>query len=126
MKKTSLTTKTADEAEVERDTKIRKRIKAIYNKPSSAFENLDDFHDYEEYVEDMIFNLVNGINEAEINQQIEAYKSKNIESITLYQSKAIEAERSMSIAVQNEMSMLSTQQRQYIVRKHDYVCLLCF
>lgn len=72
---------------MERDFRIRKKVKSIFNKTESHFPTLDDFKDYEEMVEDLIFNLVNLIDVEQTNAKIEKYKQLNAESITYNQMK---------------------------------------
>ena len=102
VKQLTLTDKTADETEVERDTKIRKRLKAIFNKPEIMFPNRLAFHDYEEELEDLVFNLVHGIDEERCNARVEQYRRENADSIPINQSKHIEAERRLRQTIEEE------------------------
>ena len=45
---------------MERDLRIRRKIRAIYNRNREYFSSLKEFNDYEEDVEDIIFVLVHG------------------------------------------------------------------
>ena len=74
VKRSTLTTKTADEHEVSEDAKIRKKIKSIYNKCEKDFESINAFKDYEEEVEDIIYNLVHGIDVEDMNRKVQAYR----------------------------------------------------
>lgn len=65
-----------DETEVERDYSIRRKLSAIYNKREADFSSIDDFKNYEEMVEDIIYNLVNYIDVEKTNRQVEQYKSQ--------------------------------------------------
>jgi len=76
-----------DEIEVERDFSIRKKIKAIYNKSVDAFPTEDDLRDYEEMVEDIIFNLVNNIDVEETNKKVALYQKEHLQNIAENQSK---------------------------------------
>ena len=80
-----LSNRSIDETEVERDFRIRKGIKAIFNKTEAEFPTLDSFKDYEEMVEDLIFNKVNTINVEDTNAAIERYKQNNSDIITINQ-----------------------------------------
>lgn len=80
-----LSNRSIDETEVERDFRIRKGIKAIFNKTEAEFQTLDSFKDYEEMVEDLIFNKVNTINVEDTNAAIERYKQNNSDIITINQ-----------------------------------------
>eukprot|EP00600_Ochromonadales_sp_CCMP1393_P005205 CAMPEP_0174965244 /NCGR_PEP_ID=MMETSP0004_2-20121128/6331_1 /TAXON_ID=420556 /ORGANISM="Ochromonas sp., Strain CCMP1393" /LENGTH=247 /DNA_ID=CAMNT_0016214065 /DNA_START=139 /DNA_END=882 /DNA_ORIENTATION=- len=80
-----LSKKSLDETEVERDSSIRRKIKAIFNKFESDFASLDEYQNYEEMVEDIIYNLVNKIDISETNAKIERYKQENGKVIAVNQ-----------------------------------------
>lgn len=65
-----------DETEVERDYSIRRKLSAIFNKREADFSSINDFKNYEEMVEDIIYNLVNYIDVEKTNRQVEQYKSQ--------------------------------------------------
>lgn len=73
------------EAEAERDAIIRKKVTLLFNKKESDFPSLDAFKDYEEKVEDIIYNLVNNIDIEQTNQYIETYKQENSRDIAVNQ-----------------------------------------
>ncbi|EYU22818.1 hypothetical protein ABFS82_03G113400 [Erythranthe guttata] len=69
---------------------IRKRIASIYNKRVDDFESLRDFNDYLEEVEDMIVNLVEGIDVPAIESRIAQYQRENAEQIMIAQARKAE------------------------------------
>jgi len=87
VQKHNVVQKDADEIEVERDFKIRKEIKAIYNKTCEAFPDEDAYRDYEEMVEDIIYNLVNNVDVEATNKQVAAYQEENRQAIAENRSK---------------------------------------
>ncbi|KAI8020187.1 CDK-activating kinase assembly factor MAT1 [Camellia lanceoleosa] len=60
---------------------IRKRIASIFNKREEDFPSLTEYNDYLEEVEDMIFNLVEGIDVPAIEEKIAEYEKENAEQI---------------------------------------------
>ena len=70
-----------EDAAVEKDMDIRRRILREFNKPEEEFDTLRQYNDYLEHVETIIFNLANGIDVLATNKLIEAYKRDNRESI---------------------------------------------
>ncbi|KAF5197353.1 Cdk-activating kinase assembly factor mat1 [Thalictrum thalictroides] len=60
---------------------IRKRISNIFNKREDDFPSLRDYNDYLEEVEDMTFNLIEGIEVAAIDAKISKYQEENAEQI---------------------------------------------
>ncbi|KAG1334680.1 CDK-activating kinase assembly factor MAT1 [Cocos nucifera] len=60
---------------------IRRRIANIYNKREEDFPSLREYNDYLEEVEDMTYNLVEGIDVAAIEAKIAKYQEENAEQI---------------------------------------------
>lgn len=77
-----LSQKDPDEIEVERDFTIRKRIKGIYNKTADSFPSDLEYKNYEETIEDVIFNLVNNIDVQLTNKQVEQYQGDHLQQVS--------------------------------------------
>ena len=94
-----LSKKSLDETEVERDFSIRRKIKALYNKKESDFASVDDYKNYEEEVEDIVFNLVNHEDVAATNEKVEKYRKENSKEIVINQSRRKEELKGESISI---------------------------
>lgn len=70
-----------EDAMVERDIEIRRRVLRDYNKKEDDFPSLDAYNNYLEEVETIIYNLQNNIDVIETNKRIEQYKKENRDSI---------------------------------------------
>lgn len=81
--------------EFESEMRVRNSILQIYNKRRENFANLKQYNDYLESVEDIIYNLVNGIDVAETQEKIKKYKEENQELIVVNQSKKAEESREL-------------------------------
>ncbi|KAI7840364.1 hypothetical protein COHA_005908 [Chlorella ohadii] len=64
-----------------KEMKIRARVEAIFNKHEDDFESKQEFDDYLEEREDIIFNLSEGVDVAEMERKVEQYRLANAESI---------------------------------------------
>ncbi|GFP81414.1 cdk-activating kinase assembly factor mat1 [Phtheirospermum japonicum] len=69
---------------------IRKRIASIYNKREEDFASLKEYNDYLEEVEDMIVNLVDGIDVPSIEARIAQYQRENADQIMNAQARKAE------------------------------------
>ncbi|KAK6116701.1 hypothetical protein DH2020_049583 [Rehmannia glutinosa] len=69
---------------------IRKRIASIYNKREEDFPSLREYNDYLEEVEDMIVNLVDGIDVPAIEARIAEYQRENADQIMNAQARKAE------------------------------------
>ncbi|CAB4055627.1 MNAT1 [Lepeophtheirus salmonis] len=63
-----------DDALVDREVDIRRRILRDYNKKRDDFDSLRSYNDYLESIEDIIFNLCNDIDILDTNKRINDYK----------------------------------------------------
>lgn len=88
--KDKLSDKSFDETEVEKDFRVRKKLKGIYNKTDADFPSLKDYNDYQEMVEDLIQNLVSQTDVEKCNEAINRYCQQNAESITLNKHRKVE------------------------------------
>ncbi|KAK3131720.1 hypothetical protein QOZ80_6AG0510450 [Eleusine coracana subsp. coracana] len=69
---------------------IRRRMARIFNKTQEHFPSLRDYNDYLEEVEDMTFNLIEGIDVEAIEAKVARYEKENQEQITLSRAKRAE------------------------------------
>ena len=66
---------------MDKEVDIRRRILKDFNKQEEDFENLREYNDYLEMVEDIIFNLTNNLDILETNKKIQQYKEENKDNI---------------------------------------------
>ena len=81
VKESNLKQQTYDDYEIKKDIKIRKKIKSIYNKTETDFKTLKEFQDYDEYVEDLIYNLVHNINKDDTEKLVKDYETSHMKEI---------------------------------------------
>ena len=104
-----------DETEVERDFSIRRKIKALFNKTESDFASLDEFKNYEEKVEDFIYNLVNAIDVDETNSFIEKYKQDNSKEIVVNQYRRNEELKGELVAIREKEEAIALENMKFQV-----------
>lgn len=75
LRKARFRTQTFEDLQVEREVDIRKKVAAVFNKREDEFENLRDWNDYLNEVEDITFNLINQIDLPETEARFEAYRA---------------------------------------------------
>lgn len=73
-----------------RELAIRKRIASIFNKREEDFPSLREYNDYLEEVEDMTFNLVEGVDVPAIEAKIAQYQEENAEQIMINRARKAE------------------------------------
>ncbi|XP_057660908.1 CDK-activating kinase assembly factor MAT1 [Diorhabda carinulata] len=70
-----------EDATVEKEVDIRRRVLRDFNKKEEDFSSLDDYNNYLEEIETIIYNLTNDIDVVNTNKKIEQYKRDNKEQI---------------------------------------------
>uniref|UniRef100_A0A6P7FP29 CDK-activating kinase assembly factor MAT1 n=1 Tax=Diabrotica virgifera virgifera TaxID=50390 RepID=A0A6P7FP29_DIAVI len=70
-----------EDSTVEKEVDIRKRVLKDFNKKEEDFQSLQDYNDYLEEIETIIYNLSNDIDIVNTNKKIEQYKRDNKEQI---------------------------------------------
>lgn len=106
VKRERLSVKSLEETEAERDVRVRRRIKAIFNKTLEDFSSALAFRDYEEEVEDVIYNLAHDRDVAETNLRVERYRKENEESIFFNQSRSMEEREELDRRIQTQAESL--------------------
>lgn len=70
-----------EDLKVERECRIRQKVSLIFNKRRENFEDLREWNDYLEGVEDVIHSLMTETNVQETQRKLEEYREKNLELI---------------------------------------------
>ena len=91
-----------EDAHVEKEVDIRKRILRDYNKKEEDFTSLRAYNDYLEEIETIIYNLTNGIDIEDTKQRIEAYKQKNQAQIKKNRNKLSKEEQMLEEMIEIE------------------------
>ncbi|XP_015597876.1 CDK-activating kinase assembly factor MAT1 [Cephus cinctus] len=87
LRRTNFRVQMFEDAMVEKEVDIRKRILRDFNKKEEDFDTLREYNDYIEDIETIIYNLANNIDVMETNRKIEQYKKDNREQIMKNKSK---------------------------------------
>lgn len=106
---------------VEKEVDIRKRILRDYNKKEEDFATLEEYNDYLEEIETLIFNLSNNIDIINTNKRIEQYKKENKDVILKNKQRIgrdefeleqmLEIEKEQEEARKQELSKLEQENR---------------
>lgn len=104
-----------EDASVDVEVEMRKRILLDYNKTEDDFSTLDEYNDYLVEIEDIIYNLVRNINVIETKERIEQYKRENKETIMKNRMKSKREEQALDELIEEEI-MHSQYKRDEVLR----------
>lgn len=97
---------------MEKDIDIRKRILKDFNKKEEDFSSLDEYNNYLEEVETIIYNLCNNIDVLETNKKIEQYKKENKEFILKNKIKLSKEEAELEELLEEEKEIKLMKQKE--------------
>lgn len=114
VKRVTLSTRTLDDVQCEKDTSWRRRVMKVYNKVESDFSTLLEYNNYLEEVEDIIFSIVNEEPNAEESKaKVKAYEESNKSEIVVRQSQRADEERMIA-------DRIAAQRREAERRKREF------
>lgn len=114
VKRVTLSTRTLDDVQCEKDTSWRKRILKVYNKAESDFRSLVEYNNYLEEVEDIIYCIVNEEPNAEdMKAKVKEYEEKNKAQIVVRQSQRADEERSVADRIMQEKREAERRKRDH-------------
>jgi hypothetical protein len=128
VKRVTLTQRTLDAVQCEKDTSWRRRLLAVYNKTPSDFSTLKEYNDYLEEVEDMIYSIVNEEpNAEECKAKIKEYELAHRAEIVIRQSHRADEERSIQdqiaaeqLAAQRNRIQLEEERQHILYTKRKF------
>ncbi|ANB13846.1 TFIIH/NER complex subunit TFB3 [Sugiyamaella lignohabitans] len=106
LRKNKFKTQVFEDLGVEREVDIRARVSRTFNKRQQDFDSLDDYNDYLEEVENIIFNLVNGVDVEATESKLQAYEQANRNIILANSLRQKQEDEQME-----ELQSLETQRR---------------
>ncbi|POW09003.1 hypothetical protein PSTT_07092 [Puccinia striiformis] len=105
LRKASFAPQTFENLAVEKEVVIRKRISKYFNKRPEDFATLDAYNNYLEEVEDITFNLINGVDVAETEAKIKQFQNENQELIAqnaVHEARQVELNKRQEEATRKE------------------------
>lgn len=87
----------------ENDTNWRRRITKVYNKVEGDFDTLEEYNNYLEMVEDLIYSIVNAEpNAEECKAMVKRHEEENKGEIAIRQAQRADEERQVQIRISAE------------------------
>lgn len=113
VKKVTLTQRTLDDVQCEKDTSWRRRVLKVFNKTQADFETLLEYNNYLEQVEDMIYSIVNEEPNAEEGKAtIKEYEQAHKAEIVIRQSQRADQERGVQDRIASEQRQTERMRRE--------------
>jgi CDK-activating kinase assembly factor MAT1 len=114
LRRAQFTDENANSDALNKEVQLRRRVEREWNKREADFPSLAAFNDYLEEREDIVYNLVNGIDVEATQQKITAYREANRESIT--RNNAIRASEDELLK-----EKVRIEEEQWILRRQQFL-----
>lgn len=88
---------TFEDLHIEKEVDIRRGIAKVFNRREEDFEELRDYNDYLNEVEDITFNLINGIDVEAMKRKIAQYEEANRRDIEENRTRAVSDNKSFQV-----------------------------
>lgn len=112
---------------VEKEVDIRRRILRDFNKKEDDFGRIEDYNDYLEEIEIIVFNLVNNIDLLNTNKRIEAYKKENREIILKNKNRLGREEFELECEIEREKAEEAHRKQELAnIEQVQHIGVLCF
>lgn len=108
---------TFEDIRVEKEVDVRRRMSRIFNKREEDFETMHDYNNYLNKVEDIIFDLINGVNVEQRNREVAEYQQSESDSIA--ENAGLAVQESQSFQAQQEYEKEQARLRRDAAVKED-------
>ncbi|ETN62227.1 CDK-activating kinase assembly factor MAT1 [Anopheles darlingi] len=104
-----------EDSNVDKEVQIRKRILKDFNKKEDDFATVDEYNDYLEMIEEIVFNLCNNIDIINTNKRIEQFKRDNREVILKNKTKLSKDELELEQIVEVEKEQFEQRRKELAI-----------
>lgn len=124
VRRVTLSTRTLDDVQCEKDTSWRRRVLKVYNKVELDFPSLLEYNNYLEEVEDIIYSIVNEEpNAEEMKAKVKAYEEANKSQIVIRQSQRADEERSIADRIAAERREAERRKRDALAAEKAFTAM---
>ena len=117
LRKARFRRQTFEDLRVEREVDIRRRVAAVFNRREDEFESLRHWNNYLEEVENLTWNLLQGVDVKETERKLDAYRKQNEEGIR--QNAALESQETADAEARLAAQKEQTRLRREAVRNEE-------
>jgi len=108
-----------DDAVVEKDIDIRKRMLKEFNKKEDDFLSLRDYNDYLELFETIVFNQTNGLDPEWTKVQIDKNRAENQQYIKRNRNKLSKDEEELEYLIEEEQELLAMSRQRVMLELNE-------
>ncbi|XP_017662904.1 PREDICTED: CDK-activating kinase assembly factor MAT1 [Lepidothrix coronata] len=117
LRKSNFRVQLFEDPAVDKEVEIRKKVLKIYNKREEDFPSLDEYNDFLEEIEEIVFNLTNNVDLENTKKKMELYQKDNKEVIQKNKLKLTREQEELEEAL--EVERQESEQRRLFIQKEE-------
>ncbi|NXQ35401.1 MAT1 factor, partial [Alaudala cheleensis] len=117
LRKSNFRVQLFEDPAVDKEVEIRKKVLKIYNKREEDFPTLDEYNDFLEEIEEIVFNLTNNVDLENTKKKMELYQKENKEVIQKNKLKLTREQEELEEAL--EVERQESEQRRLFMQKEE-------
>ncbi|NXA71774.1 MAT1 factor, partial [Thryothorus ludovicianus] len=117
LRKSNFRVQLFEDPAVDKEVEIRKKVLKIYNKREEDFPTLDEYNDFLEEIEEIVFNLTNNVDLENTKKKMELYQKDNKEVIQKNKLKLTREQEELEEAL--EVERQESEQRRLFMQKEE-------
>lgn len=108
---------------MEREVDVRKRVARTFNQREDDFDTLEDYNNYLEEVEGIVFNLVNNVDAEETEAKLQAYEQANRSRILAnsVRQKQDDEQQELRVKYEKEMKKQALQLARQLEQEEEQI-----
>ncbi|XP_074677021.1 CDK-activating kinase assembly factor MAT1 isoform X3 [Strix aluco] len=117
LRKSNFRVQLFEDPAVDKEVEIRKKVLKIYNKREDDFPSLNEYNDFLEEIEEIVFNLTNNVDLENTKKKMELYQKDNKEVIQKNKIKLTREQEELEEAL--EVERQENEQRRLFIQKEE-------
>ncbi|KAL2304053.1 hypothetical protein Nmel_009343, partial [Mimus melanotis] len=117
LRKSNFRVQLFEDPAVDKEVEIRKKVLKIYNKREEDFPTLEEYNDFLEEIEEIVFNLTNNVDLENTKKKMELYQKDNKEVIQKNKLKLTREQEELEEAL--EVERQESEQRRLFMQKEE-------
>ncbi|XP_030070222.1 CDK-activating kinase assembly factor MAT1 isoform X1 [Microcaecilia unicolor] len=119
LRKSNFRVQLFEDPTVDKEVEIRKKVLKIYNKREEDFFSLEEYNDFLEDIEEIVFNLTNNVDVENTKKKMELYQKDNKDVIQKNKIKLTREQEELEEAL--EVERQENTQRRLVIQKEEHL-----
>ncbi|KAM4665413.1 CDK-activating kinase assembly factor MAT1 isoform 2-T2 [Amazona ochrocephala] len=119
LRKSNFRVQLFEDPAIDKEVEIRKKVLKIYNKREDDFPSLNEYNDFLEEIEEIVYNLTNNVDLENTKRKMELYQKENKEVIQKNKIKLMREQEELEEAL--EVERQESKRRRLLIQKEEQI-----